>query len=151
MEWFMEKAVEIGIDNIILIKCDHSERKQINTSRLQKIMISAMKQSLKTKLPELTGIMPSDEYLDKAGTIPGFKFVGYCDDSIQRNLLSRSWNGSEDITVMIGPEGDFSPREIKSMINSGFIPVSFGDSRLRTETAALFALSQIHTIIQLNT
>lgn len=148
IEWFIEKAVEMGIDRIVLLKCSHSERKNVNLERLEKIMVSAMKQSLKAKLPELEGLVDFNSFVE--GNDSNSRFIGYCDKDTDRRVFVKEYHPSSDVTVVIGPEGDFSPEEIESARRFDFLPVTFGDSRLRTETAALFAVAAIHAINQLN-
>ena len=147
IEWMLEKAVEIGVDEIVLLKCEHSERKNINEERLGKIIVSAMKQSLKANLPIFRGLLPLRDFLKMADT--GKKFMGYCDEKIERRELAKEYPGNEDVTILIGPEGDFSPEEVDMALENGFVPVTFGESRLRTESAALFAVTAIHVIDQL--
>lgn len=144
MEWFVEKAVEIGVNRIILMKCDRSERKTVKRERLQKIAISAMNQSLKARVPDITEITGLSEVI----SVPfeGQKFFGYCSDEVQRRELVREYKPDENVLIMIGPEGDFSPREVEEAMKRGFQPVTFGRSRLRTETAALYAVQAIHII-----
>lgn len=149
MEWMTEKLTEIGIDRIIPIKCEHSERKDIKTDRLKRIAVSAAKQSLKAFVPEITEILPLKEALTKYDAEK--KFVGYCDSSIERIPLAKELNkGIKSVNIMIGPEGDFSPEEIKAIIDSGYVPVTFGDNRLRTETAAIVACDTVHIVNQIN-
>lgn len=148
MEWLVEKLVEIGINRIVFVKCDHSERKEIKTERIEKIAVSAMKQSLKAILPEITDMMPLSEFI--AGCVDEQKFVGYCDDEVDRRLLAREYKAGSDVTMLIGPEGDFSPEEISLLMAAGFVPVTLGDNRLRTETAALVACDTFHIITQSN-
>jgi len=140
MEWFTEKATEIGIDKIIPILCDHSERKALKEERLEKIAVSAMKQSMKPVLPQILSLTP----FDKIVTTPfdGQKFVAHCYKDDKTELKDAYQKGS-NVLVLIGPEGDFSEKEVEKAIQNGFIPVSLGRSRLRTETAALVAC---HTI-----
>lgn len=144
IEWLFEKAVEMGVNELVLLKCARSERKNVNNERLEKILVSAMKQSLKATLPVFTGMMDFKEFISRARE--GMRFVGYCDDRTERRDFSKEFPGNRDVTVMIGPEGDFSPEEIKAAFEAGFQPVTFGNSRLRTETAALFALAAIHVL-----
>ena len=134
MEWLVEKLVEIGVDHIVPLRCERSERKDIKIDRLQKIAISAMKQSLKAILPD---IQPTTPYMD-------------CDLSIPRLLFSRELPAATDTTILIGPEGDFSPKEITAALEAGFRPISLGDNRLRTETAALVAADTFHIINQIS-
>ena len=150
MEWLIEKLTEIGVNRIVPILCEHSERKEIKVERLEKIAVSAMKQSLKAVLPEIIPMMPLNDFIDMTDSEKSQLFVAYCDKSIERKLLSKSIQVRRDVTVLIGPEGDFSPKEIKRLLNASFIPVSLGDCRLRTETAALVACDTIQIINQLN-
>lgn len=149
MEWLVEKLVEIGIDRIVPLKCVHSERKEIKTERLRKIAVSAMKQSLKSFLPEISEIISIKEFLSqdfgKAGLV-----VGYCDAETERRQFTAEYRQGSDVVILIGPEGDFSPEEIAKAKERGFVPVTFGDQRLRTETAALFSVTAVHVLNQLN-
>ena len=148
MEWLFEKAVEIGVDEIVLLRCEHSERKNVNLQRLRRILVSAMKQSLKTTLPVVKDMITLKDFVACCNTER--KYFGYCDPSLPKRIFASVCRPSADTTVMIGPEGDFSPVEVKSSLEAGFIPVSFGESRLRTETAALFALGIVHTVNQIS-
>lgn len=136
MEWLVEKLTEIGINRFIPVRCQHSERKEIKQERLEKIAVSAMKQSLKAVLPEIWPMTPVREVLEMD---VAQRFIAYCDPSIPRRLLAREYRPGLDALFLIGPEGDFSPEEIRSALERGFTPVSLGDNRLRTETAALVA------------
>lgn len=149
MEWLLEKIVEIGIDEIILLKCEHSERKVMKTERLEKVMVSAMKQSLKGVLPRLNGILSLKDFLKEAPEGPQ-KVMGYCDAAYPRMDFSHFCEAGRDIIIMIGPEGDFSPQEVELAVKSGFVPVTFGESRLRTETAALYGVTATHVLNQLH-
>lgn len=148
MEWMVEKLVELGVNRIVPLLCDHSERKEIKTERLEKIAVSAMKQSLKATMPIIDPMTSIKEFVASVGS-DSAKFVAYCDKSIDRVLLSRSCEQNRDTIVLIGPEGDFSPSEIKMLLANGFKPVSLGDCRLRTETAAVNACDTIHIVNQL--
>ncbi|MCM1290729.1 MAG: 16S rRNA (uracil(1498)-N(3))-methyltransferase [Prevotella sp.] len=148
IEWLLEKATEIGIDQIIPIQCEHSERKIIKTERLEKILVSAMKQSLKSVKPVLRPLTPLKTLIDES--FKGQKLICYCADDVERINMTCILKPQSDIMILIGPEGDFSPSEAHYAINNGFIPVSLGQSRLRTETAALSAIQTIHTIAQLS-
>ncbi|MGN0214649.1 MAG: 16S rRNA (uracil(1498)-N(3))-methyltransferase [Muribaculaceae bacterium] len=146
MEWMVEKCTEMGVDSIVPLRCRYSERKELKRERLNKIAVSAMKQSLKCTLPEINEMTPIAEVI---GTpFEGRKYIAYCDPSVPRRLFAQEYNPDEDALIMIGPEGDFSPEEIKSALDSGFIPISLGDSRLRTETAAVVACAMCHTLKQ---
>lgn len=144
MEWFVEKAVEIGVDKIVLLKCERSERKIVKTDRLKKIALSAMNQSLKTLVPEITEVTDMKDLLKE--NFAGQKFFGYCSDEVERRELVREYRPGSNVLILVGPEGDFSPREVKMAIENGFMPVTFGNSRLRTETAALFAVQAVHIL-----
>lgn len=135
IEWFLEKATEIGIDEITPILCEHSERKIIKNERLEKIIISAMKQSLKAYKPKLNPLTPLTNLLQQQ--FNGDKFIAYCYED-GKETLKTHLNNKTNI-ILIGPEGDFSESEIKKAIENNFKPVSLGNSRLRTETAALVA------------
>jgi 16S rRNA (uracil1498-N3)-methyltransferase len=143
-EWFLEKATEIGIDEITPMFCAHSERIRIKTERLQKILISAMKQSLKAYLPKLNE--PTDIRKIFSQNVPGLKFIGYCETE-NEDELQKVYRKGADAMILIGPEGDFSQDEIQQAKKSDFIPISLGKSRLRTETAGVVAC---HTILLMN-
>lgn len=136
-EWFVEKAVEIGVDEITFIKTDHSERDVIKMERIGKIAVSAMKQSQKATLPALNGMTSFRSFVERG--FEGDKFIAHCEPGNKANLKDIVVHG-RDTLVLIGPEGDFSPEEIEMALNAGFRPVSLGPSRLRTETAALVAV-----------
>lgn len=143
-EWFLEKATEIGIDEITPIFCEHSERKHFNRDRMEKIIISAMKQSQQYFLPILGGPMSFKDFLKRPLT--GQLFIAHCEESEKKSLKSQL-KPSQSATILIGPEGDFSVSEIKLAVERGFSPVTLGDSRLRTETAAIVAC---HTVNLMN-
>lgn len=143
MEWFAEKATEIGIDEITCLNCRFSERREIKTARLEKILVSAMKQSLKATLPRLTGMTDFKTFV--ARPFEGRKFIAHCEEGEKASLKS-SYRPGENALILIGPEGDFSPEEIAWALASGFEPISLGESRLRTETAALAACHTIHVL-----
>ena len=144
MEWLVEKSVEIGVDRIVPILCDRSERKVIKTERLQKIAISAMKQSLKGVMPEIDELVPLRLFLEEHHE--GAKFFGYCDDAIGRIPFVDAYNPGSNAVIVIGPEGDFSPKEVRIAMEKDFKPVTFGKNRLRTETAALYGLQSVHIL-----
>ena len=146
MEWLVEKLVEIGIDRIVPLRCRYSERKDINVDRLQKIAVSAMKQSLKAILPAIEPITPFAQFMQQC-TAPQ-RFIAYCDPTIPRRLLAKEYRPAFDTAILIGPEGDFSPEEITAAIAAGWAPISLGDNRLRTETAALVAVDTCHILNQ---
>jgi 16S rRNA (uracil1498-N3)-methyltransferase len=136
IEWFLEKATEIGIDHINPLLCCFSERKEIKGERLEKVMVSAMKQSLKAYLPQLDPLTRFSDFISQP--FEGQKFIAHCDEQ-HRDVLKQLILPNQQYLILIGPEGDFSPEEISLAIQAGFHPVSLGDSRLRTETAGLVA------------
>lgn len=144
LEWFIEKATEIGIDQITPIICRFSERKIIKAERLEKIIVSAAKQSLKAYFPVLNPLCTFDELISKRKASQ--KFIAHCYEE-DKKLLQNEIKKSSDVLILIGPEGDFSKEEVQSAILHDFIPVSLGESRLRTETAGVVAC---HTIAILN-
>ncbi|MDE6812159.1 MAG: 16S rRNA (uracil(1498)-N(3))-methyltransferase [Muribaculaceae bacterium] len=151
MEWMVEKSVEIGVNRIVPLLCEHSERKTIKTERLVNIAVSAMKQSLKTTLPKVEPLTRFNDFIDRCQTLhtsgnPKQCFMGYCDRNYPLLRLVDEYQPGADAVIMIGPEGDFSPDEVAYAVKSGFIPVTFGQSRLRTETAAISALDTIHLL-----
>lgn len=145
MEWFAEKATEIGIDAITCLNCRFSERKEVKLARLEKILVSAMKQSQKATLPVLTGMTDFRTFVTQP--FDGRKFIAHCEEG-DKKLLKQLYQPGENALVLIGPEGDFSPEEIELALKNGFLPISLGESRLRTETAALVACHTIHVLNQ---
>ena len=144
IEWFLEKATEIGIQEITPIMCDHSERKVFKIHRAEKIIQAAMKQSLHFYLPKINEPITLSEFVKKQ--FEGQKFIAHCEET-DRKSLQNEVSKNEKITILIGPEGDFSIKEINLARANQFIPVTLGNTRLRTETAALVAC---HTIALLN-
>lgn len=144
IEWLAEKATEIGLDAITFLNCRFSERKVVKTERVERIVVSAMKQSLKYSKPVVDEMVDFKKFI--ATERPGAKFIAHCYDS-ERVLLKDVLVPGEDATVLIGPEGDFSPEEVELAVKAGYRPVSLGSSRLRTETAGLAAC---HTFILKN-
>lgn len=137
-EWFAEKATEIGFDELTFLNCRFSERKVIKTERIDKILVSAMKQSLKARKPLLNEMTDFARFVSQE--FDGQKFICHCyEDLGEKKPLKEAITAGKDALVMIGPEGDFSREEVQLAISKGFIPVSLGRSRLRTETAALVA------------
>ena len=148
MEWLVEKAVEIGVGEITLLNCDHSERTFLKTDRLEKLAVSAMKQSLHTLLPEIHPAVSLRDWLNSQLSIVNsqLKFIAHCESDKPRTPLATALTPGKDAVVLIGPEGDFSPEEIALALDCGFQPVSLGSSRLRTETAALYAVTAFNLI-----
>lgn len=143
-EWFLEKAAEIGVDEITPIICDHSERKIIKTERFDKILISAMKQSNQMYLPVLNEPIKLTDFLSKE--INGQKFIAHCEETDKVELKDRI-ETQQNYTLLIGPEGDFSTNEINKALAKGYLPVALGNTRLRTETAAIVGC---HTLVLAN-
>lgn len=139
-EWFLEKATEIGIDEITPLICRRSERKVVKIERLNKVITAAMKQSVKAYHPLLNEACSMKEFLSK--DLPGQKFIAYVEEGEYPSLKSLYTPG-QDALILIGPEGDFSPEEVEEAIKAGYVCVSLGNSRLRTETAGIVG---VHTI-----
>ena len=147
MEWLVEKAVEIGVGEITLLDCDHSERSFLKTDRLQKIAVSAMKQSLHTWLPAIHPAVRLRDWLSTFHSpLSTQKLIAHCEVMKPRTPLAAALQPGRDAVVLIGPEGDFSAEEISLALAKGFQPVSLGPSRLRTETAALYAVTAFNLI-----
>ena len=146
VEWFAEKATETGIDKISFLLCRFSERKEMPTERIRKIMISAMKQSEKAQLPDLQAMTDFKEFIRQ--DFDGQKFIAHCYPD-KKIPLAQAYRKNENVLILIGPEGDFSEEEINFAKEYGFVPVSLGESRLRTETAALTACQTIHIVNQI--
>lgn len=143
-EWFAEKATEIGLDELTFLNCRFSERKVIKNERIEKILVSAIKQSLKARLPRLNELTDFSTFITQ--DFQGQKFIAHCYEG-EKPLLKDVLKPRKDAVVLIGPEGDFSEEEVGKAVECGFMPISLGKSRLRTETAALVAC---HTINLLN-
>ena len=147
-EWFAEKACEIGFDTLSPIIGDHSERRILKTPRVEKILVSAAKQSLKAAVPVMNEPVSVKEFIKSEAESQGLKMIAYCfeDERVPRRSIREVLEGydGDQITVMIGPEGDFSKEEAEMALAAGFIPVHLGQSRLRTETAALTAAAAVY-------
>lgn len=137
MEWLAEKATEIGFDELTFLNCRYSERRVIKLERIEKIVVSAVKQSLKARMPRLNELTDFAKFVRQP--FPGQKFIAHCYPG-DKSLLKNSLQPDQDALVLIGPEGDFSEEEVALAIENGFQPISLGASRLRTETAALVAV-----------
>ena len=136
LEWLLEKATEVGIDEVTPLICAHSERRQVKTDRLTKVMVAAMKQSLKAFLPVVNEPMTFDELL--ARPFSGKRFIAHCAEA-EKQYIANVLKPTEQALILIGPEGDFSVEEIDRALALDYLPISLGNSRLRTETAALTA------------
>ncbi len=145
-EWFVEKATEVGVDRIAPLIGDRSERKVYKTDRARRIALSATKQSLKARIPQVEEPAAVKDFIGTGGE--GLKLIAYCFDQAGAPRISirqalQGYKGSE-ITVLIGPEGDFSPEEAREAVRRGYIPIHLGISRLRTETAAVTAAEAVY-------
>lgn len=143
-EWFLEKATEIGIHEITPIICDRSERKVINNERFDKILLTAMKQSNVLFLPKLNKAISFKEFIKQKQE--GLSFIAHCEETNKKTLKS-ALEINKNITILIGPEGDFSEKEIELALDNNYVPVSLGNTRLRTETAAIVAC---HSVVFVN-
>lgn len=147
MEWMVEKATEIGFDEITFLDCKFSERQQIRTDRIEKIVVSAMKQSRKAWKPMVNDIKNFKDFVKEPR--PGAKFIAHCYGEMERNDLFeelRLMAPEEDTTILIGPEGDFSLDEVQLAMEQGYMCISLGNSRLRTETAGLMTVTMAQII-----
>ncbi|EJW93517.1 RsmE family RNA methyltransferase [gut metagenome] len=135
-EWFAEKATEIGFNELTFLNCRYSERHVIKTERIHKILVSAMKQSLKARLPKLNEMTDFNQFITRP--FEGQKFIAHCYEG-EKKTLKEMLDPTLNTLVLIGPEGDFSEEEVQKALQNGFQPISLGRSRLRTETAALVA------------
>ena len=139
-EWFLEKSIELGVSRIIPLRCDRSERKVIKDERLFKVALSANKQSLKGRLPINDSLTLFKDFV--AGNLEGTRCIAHCEDTERTAFTEIAL--SESLIVLIGPEGDFTPDEVQCALQAGFTPIHLGQSRLRTETAALTAVSMVY-------
>jgi 16S rRNA (uracil1498-N3)-methyltransferase len=146
LEWFVEKAVELGIEKIYLIKCDHSERPIIKTERLYRVAIAALKQSRKAYLPEITELISFKEVIDISKA--QIKCIAHCNDNLPKQLLKNTLRKGQSALICIGPEGDFSEKEVQLASQNDYLGVSLGESRLRTETAGIAAVHTFELIQQ---
>jgi 16S rRNA (uracil1498-N3)-methyltransferase len=144
-EWFVEKSVEIGIDQITPLICRNTEKQSVKTERIGNIIISAMKQSLKSSLTVLNQPVPFDEFIRSANE--GNRLIAHCNDTLSRKKMQDVYTGG-DALILIGPEGDFTGSEINNAISSGFTGIHLGTSRLRTETAGIAACHSVYFINQ---
>lgn len=142
-QWLLEKATEIGVNRITPIICEHSERPKLPMERMQRTVEEAMKQSLRTFLPQLDAPVPLGQFLEEEQAL--LRFIAHCRNG-EKMDLKRRVAADKDVVVLIGPEGDFSEQEIENAYDRGFSPVSLGESRLRTETAALVACVTVNLI-----
>lgn len=141
-EWFIEKSVEFGIDVITPLICRFTEKQNVKTERINNIIISAMKQSLKAYRPVLNEPARFSEFI--AGEHPGIKMIAHCNPGYALKSIARVYEKGKDALILIGPEGDFSREEIDMALTSGFAGISLGNSRLRTETAGIAACHSVY-------
>ena len=144
-EWFLEKSTEIGIDSITPLICKNAERKVIKAERLNKIIEAAMKQSIKAYHPKLHPLTSFNDFINQQHK--GQLFIAHCENT-NKCELKNEIKRNEHITILIGPEGDFTSKEIIDATNKGFTPISLGNSRLRTETAGIVACNTVHLVNQ---
>ena len=137
-EWFLEKATEVGIDRIVSVESQRSERRVFKPDRALRVVVSAMKQSVKAYLPRLDELTPFREVVSRP--FDGVKLIAHCNEGGARKTMAQCVAPGDNVLVLIGPEGDFSPEEVALACEHGFIELSLGDARLRTETAALAAV-----------
>lgn len=147
-EWFAEKACELGFDTLSPVIGEHSERRVLKTQRVEKILVSAAKQSLKATVPVVNEPVSVKEFISLHKDSKALKLIAYCfeDESVPRRSIKEALEAYEgqEIIVMIGPEGDFSNDEARMALEAGFVPVNLGSSRLRTETAAVYAAAAVY-------
>ena len=143
IEWFVEKAVEIGVSEISFLLCEHSERRQLRLDRLEKIAVSAMKQSQKGYLPLLHDLVPYQKFVKRC--LPEQTFIAHLESDATLSIKDY-YKAGKPHCILIGPEGDFSSQEIEAAYQAGIRPVTLGNSRLRTETAALVACHTLHVL-----
>ena len=146
-EWFAEKATEFGVDRIVPVIGEHSERKILKPERMNRILLSAAKQSLKASIPELSDTISVREFIESTAEKDALKMIAYCfEDGQERHSIREvlEKNDAKEVIVLIGPEGDFSREEADAAVAAGYVPVHIGESRLRTETAALASVSMVY-------
>lgn len=140
-EWFLEKATELGMDEVTPLLCSHSERKVVKDEREEKILTAAARQSLRAWFPKWNPMTPFREFIQTVQTRDALKLIAYCGDEYDKQPLRTMLETAvaKEFIVLIGPEGDFSPEEVQAAVLAGFVPVTFGSMRMRAETAAVFA------------
>lgn len=141
IEWFVEKATEIGVDEITFLECEHSERDTIKIDRIEKVAISAMKQSQQSHLPKINDLVSFTDFVSSCEA--EIKLIAHCIDSERKDLREFDFS-NKSVAILIGPEGDFSEAEISKALAAKFMAVIMGCTRLRTETAALYAVNTVH-------
>lgn len=142
IEWFLEKATEIGIHEFTPVICARSERKEVKVERLEKVAIAAAKQSLKAYVPKINPAISFAKFIENQSHETSIKGIAHCVDS-EKKYINTTFNAHQRYLILIGPEGDFSEQEITLALAAGFVPLSLGEARLRTETAALAAVLEV--------
>ncbi|WP_159637459.1 16S rRNA (uracil(1498)-N(3))-methyltransferase [Sphingobacterium composti Ten et al. 2007 non Yoo et al. 2007] len=142
IEWFLEKATEIGLNSYTPVICEHSERKDVKVERLEKVAIAAVKQSLKAYLPQINPIITFTKFIQDIKHVDYTKGIAHCVD-LEKKHITSTFKPKGKYLILIGPEGDFSEKEISQAIEAGFVPLSLGEARLRTETAALASVIEV--------
>lgn len=148
-EWFLEKATELGLEELSLLLCQNSERGKIKTERLEKVAVAAIKQSQKAFLPKINDARSFHDFISSHADFSGGKYIAHCREPLSSNHkkhLKICYESGKNGLVLIGPEGDFTKEEITLALKNGFVEISLGNSRLRTETAALYACCIINMI-----
>jgi len=145
-EWFIEKSVEIGVDEITPVICKNSEKRSVKTERINNIIVSAMKQSLKAGVTKFNKPETCSDFINRP--LDGLKLIAHCSENFERSSVGRVYTGGSDAVILIGPEGDFTDEEISMAMNSGYMSVHLGKSRLRTETAGVAACHSIYMLNQ---
>ena len=143
-EWFLEKAAEVGIDSVTLLRCRYSERREVKMERLQRVLVAAMKQSGQARLPQLAGMTDFADFIAQP-TAADCRLIAHCRSS-ELPTVGACYTRGSDVLILIGPEGDFSAEEVAMAESAGYRGVSLGRTRLRTETAALAACHAIHVL-----
>jgi 16S rRNA (uracil1498-N3)-methyltransferase len=146
LELFVEKVTEMGIDEISVLDCQNIKRTVVKTERLDKVAVSAIKQSLKTYLPKINDMVEFEKFIASTKDYNGQKFIAHCYEGETKPHLKTVYETGKNSMVLIGPEGDFSKEEVKLSIANGFQQISLGSSRLRTETAAMYACAAINIL-----
>ncbi len=146
-EWFLEKATEIGVDRIVPLQCKRTERPKIRLDRYDKVLVSAMKQSLQAWKPELMPLTPIPDFIEQIPEETA-AYIGWCDDSINTPLIG-NFQAVKNVVLLIGPEGDFTAEEVSAARAAGCQPITLGPNRLRTETAAVVATQTIAVLEEL--
>ncbi len=153
LEWFVEKACEMGIDEISFIDCKNSERTIVKTERIEKVAISAIKQSLKAYLPQINEVLDLKKFIALTKDFKGEKYIAHCNSPLSfgeglglRSHIKSLYTAKQSALILIGPEGDFTIEEVKLALENGFKEISLGESRLRTETAALYACMALNVL-----